>query len=167
MDRSNRVLLCLAEMAVHQVAIGARDEARRTIGDAVIVLEQTKDDASIGRASVLLGEALVALDAPQHAKKRFAQAVDICERIADRRWALRARLGLGRTLVLLDDLSAGCEILARARESCGGDPTLLAQIDGWLREAEKLFDTPRTVKTGYGRPVTVVPPPPRDPGDLR
>src|SRR6478672_12247364 len=50
-DRSNRVLLCLAEMALHQIAIGELAEARRTVGDAVLVLDQVKDEPTVARAS--------------------------------------------------------------------------------------------------------------------
>src|SRR5438128_2462815 len=93
-DRTNRVVLCLAEMALHQVVIGALADARRTVGDAVVVLDQVRDEATIARACVLLGEALLALDAPQHAQPRFTTAVAIYDRLGDARWGLRARVGL-------------------------------------------------------------------------
>lgn len=154
---SHRVLLCLSEMALHQVAIGELEEARRTVGDAVLVLEQVKDETTIARACVLLGEALLALDRPMHARPRFALALDVFERQNDARWRLRARVGLGRALVALDDVF-GVTVLGMAREECR-DPALAQQIDKAIEQAAKIFDTPRTVRTGYGRPVTVHPPP--------
>jgi hypothetical protein len=157
-DRSARAVLVLGEMALHHLAIGELDEARRAVGDAVVLLEQVTDEGTIARASILLGEALLALDAPHHAEPRFARALTICERFGDRRLALRARIGLGRTLVALDDL-VGVELLKRARLDGDGDPASLAKIDEAIRYAEKLFDTPRSVHTGYGRPVSIPPKP--------
>jgi hypothetical protein len=156
-ERADGVALALAEMALCQVEIGERAEARRTVGDAVLILEQLTDEATIARASVLLGEALLALDAPQHARPRFARAAEIAARRGDRAVLVRSRIGLGRALVALDD-RVGCEILLSTRRLCLADPAALAQIDQALRDAERLFDTPRTVKTGYGRPISVAPP---------
>jgi len=146
-------------MALHQVAIGELAEARRTVGDAVLVIDQVKDETTLARASVLLGEALLALDRPMHARPRFAMALDVFERLNDPRWRLRARVGLGRALVALDDVF-GVAVLGMAREECR-EPALAKQIDTAIEQAAKIFDTPRTVRTGYGRPISL--PPPRNP----
>jgi hypothetical protein len=159
-ERSNRLVLVLVEIALQHMALGDRDEARRSIADALLVLEQVNDEPTIARASLVLGEALLALDLPRHAEPRFVRAADIYERFGDQRSALRAKVGLGQTLVALDD-EVGCAVLRTAREKCGGDPAILAHIDAALKAAEKIFDTPRTVHTGYGRPVSIPPPRPR------
>lgn len=159
-ERSERALFLLAEVARQQISLDRRDDARRTIADALIVLDEITDEACIASGAVLLCESLLALDAPQHAKPRLQRAIAIFDRsTADGRWGIRARIALGRALVALDDF-AGLEVLAQARRACVklGEITVVAQIDHELREAEKTFDTPRHVHTGYGRPVSTMPP---------
>ncbi len=55
------------------------------------------------------------------------------------------------------------QIFSRKRDAAFVQlPTsLLAQVDETLRRANTLFDTPRSVKTGYGRPVSFYPKPMR------
>jgi len=172
-DRSERAIFLLAEVARQQLAVGRRDEARRTVGEALLALDDCKDDSVIARAAVLLAESLLTLDAPQHAKPRLQRAVKIFDASTmDARWGVRARIALGRTLVALDDF-VGIEVLTQARRACErlNEMEVVAQIDEELREAEKTFDTPRHVHTGYGRPVSTLPPeepirstlPPSDP----
>ena len=159
-DRSERALFLLAEMGRQQLTIGLLDEARRTLADALMVLDEITDEFSVARASVLLAESLLAIDAPQHAKPRLQSAIQIFDRLGgDRRWGIRARIALGRTLVALDDV-VGLEVLEQARRVCErlGEAAVVSQIDAELREAEKTFDTPRHVHTGYGRPVSIAPP---------
>jgi hypothetical protein len=160
-DRSERALFILAEMGRQQVSIDLLDDARKTLADALMVLDEVADESAIARASVLLAESLLAIDAPNHAKPRLQRAIQIFDRLAlDRRWGIRARIVLGRTLVALDDI-VGLEVLGEARRVCVklGEMEVVSQIDAELREAEKTFDTPRHVHTGYGRPVSVAPPP--------
>ena len=159
-DRSERALFLLAEMARQQLTIGMLDDARRTLADALVALGEINDHGAIARASVLLSESLLAIDAPQHAKPRLQRAVEIFDRLGgDSRWGIRARIALGRALVALDDI-VGLEVLSQARSACEklGEAGVVAQIDVELREAEKAFDTPRHVHTGYGRPVSIAPP---------
>lgn len=157
---SERALFCLSEMARQQVSIGMHVDARRTLADALILLDEMTDDSTIARASLLLGESLLAIDIPQHAKPRLQRAVGIFDRLGgDTRWGVRARIALGRTLVALDDI-VGLEVLTQARRACEilGAAEVVRQIDGELRAAEQAFDTPRHVHTGYGRPVSIAPP---------
>jgi len=132
-DRPDEVALALAQRAKEQLAAGERDDARRTVGDAVLVLDELVNDATIARVSVMLGEVLLALDAPQHAHPRFARAADIYSRTVDRQGQVRARIGLGRSLVALDDY-VGCEVLLATRAMCQ-DPAQLAEIEAALRAA--------------------------------
>ncbi|MBS2019274.1 MAG: hypothetical protein JST00_40800 [Deltaproteobacteria bacterium] len=156
-DRSPSMVLVLAEMALRQLALGQRDEARKTVGDAIVVLEEVTDERVIAQASILVGEALLALDLPHLAHPHLARSVEILPRYRERKLTTRARIGLGRTLVALDD-PAGIDVLLSARLTADGDATMLAQIEGTLEYATKLFDTPRSVHTGYGRPVSFAPP---------
>jgi len=149
--------LVLAEMALRQIALGQRDEARKTIGDGIVVLDEVQDERVVAQASILLGEALLALDLPHLAHPRFTRAVEILPRYGERRLTTRARVGLGRTLIALDD-PAGIDVLLSARLTADGEQAFLTQIDATLEYATKLFDTPRSVHTGYGRPVSFVPP---------
>lgn len=159
-DQAGRAIFLLAELTRHQLSIGQLGEARRTLADALLALDELADELTIARASLLLSESLLTLDAPQHAKPRLQRAVAIFDRSrGDGRWGIRARIALGRALVALDDI-AGIEVLGEARVACVklGEAAAVAQIDGELREAEKTFDTPRHVHTGYGRPVSIAPP---------
>lgn len=155
-DRSNRMVLVLAEMALRQIALGDGDEARRTLGDAIVVLDEVTDDRVIAQASILVGEGLLAVDRPHLAEPRFQKGLAIAERYGERGWMARASIGLGRSLILLDD-PMGCEVLVAAKKLTNGEKALNAQIDAQLEYAKKLFDTPRSVHTGYGRPVTIPP----------
>jgi hypothetical protein len=148
-------------MARHQISLGQLDEARRTVGEVVLVLDEVNDDQTLARASTMLAEALLGLDSPKHAKPRLQRAIAIFDRLnGDGRWGVRARIALGRALVMLDDIT-GIDVLLEAREACVAlkEQAAVAHIDAELREAEKTFDTPRHVHTGYGRPVSVAPPP--------
>lgn len=156
-DRSSKLVMVLVEIALQHLSLGDRDESRRTIADALVVLETVTDEATIARASLLLGEALLVLDVPKHAEPRFVRAREIYERFNDQRFTIRATLGLGRTLIALDD-QVGCDVLRTLRAKCEKEPAALAAIDAALKEADKIFDTPRSVHTGYGRPVTISPP---------
>ena len=153
-------MFLLAEVVRQQLSVGNLHDARRTIADALIALDEGRNELNVARAAVLLSESLLILDQPQHAKPRLQRAVKIFDRSAsDGRWAVRARIALGRTLVALDDI-VGIDVLNQARQDCVmlGENAVVAQIDNELREAEKTFDTPRHVHTGYGRPVSVAPP---------
>lgn len=156
-DKTPSMALVLAEMALRQIALGQRDEARKTIGDGIVVLDEVQDERVVAQASILLGEALLALDLPHLAHPRFARAVEILPRYGERRLTTRARVGLGRTLIALDD-PAGIDVLLSARLTADGEQAVLTLIDATLEYATKLFDTPRSVHTGYGRPVSFVPP---------
>jgi hypothetical protein len=160
--QAERAVFLQAEVARQQLAVGRLDDARRTVADALLALDEFKNELSFARAAVLLAESLLTLDAPQHAKPRLQRAVKILDAsTADGRWAVRGRIALGRTLVALDDV-VGLDVLNQARQDCVmlGEVAIVAQIDHELREAEKTFDTPRHVSTGYGRPVSVMPPEP-------
>jgi hypothetical protein len=161
--RSARALLLLGDLARQQVMVGQLDEARRSIGEAVLILDEIKDEVTIAHASVTVGEAILGLDAPHHAKPRFARAVEILDRTGgDPRWRVRARLGLARTMIALDDI-VGLAMLDQCHQVCKmlNERAALAIIEEEFREAEKIFDTPRHIHTGYGRPVSVVPVPPK------
>ncbi len=159
-ERNKRLVLVLAELALRQALVGDTVVAKRTVGDAVVVLEEVTDEMTLGIAQVLIGEALIAADAPHHAQPRLARATEICTRLGGTSWAIRAKVGLGRALVMLDD-GLGAEIQNEVRGECEKHPSLLAQVDETLRRANTLFDTPRSVKTGYGRPVSFYPKPMR------
>jgi hypothetical protein len=159
-DRSEKVLFLLTEKALHEVSVALPDDARRTVAEALRVLDEVTAEPAIARACVLLGEVLLVLDAPQHALPRLQRAVAIFDRYrGDGRSAIRARVALGRALVALDDI-VGLDVLNQARRACEalGETPTIALIDRELREAEKTFDTPRHVHTGYGRPVSEAPP---------
>lgn len=164
--RSTKALLILCEKARQFVIAGHLDDARRTIGSAVIILDEIdslKNDANditVAHASVMLAEALLGIDSPKHAKPRLVRAVEILDRSGDARWRVRARLAFGRLLVCLDDVS-GLTVLEECRQICKmlNEKAAIVQIEEELREAEKVFDTPRHIHTGYGRPVSVAPPP--------
>jgi hypothetical protein len=155
-DRSRRALLLLAEMVRHYVSLGEHDAARRAIGDATVLENEVHDPDTLALAAIHIGEALLALDSPQHAQPRFARAYAFYERARDRRWAARARFGLGRALVALDD-PMGIDVLVEARQLCAsaGDTTMLAHIDVAIGAATEMHDG----RAGYGRPVSVAPPP--------
>src|SRR5947209_5593262 len=55
-DRSERALFLMAELARQQVAVARLDDARRTLADALLVLDEITDEHAIARASVLLAE---------------------------------------------------------------------------------------------------------------
>lgn len=159
-ERSEQALFLFAELARQQLSVGRLDDARRTIADGLLVLDEITDESCVASGTVLLCELLLAVDAPQHAKPRLERALKSFERsTADGRWAVRARIALGRALVALDDIQ-GLAVLEQARRACVklGEMTVVAQIDAVLRDAEKAFDTPRSVHTGYGRPVSTLPP---------
>ena len=154
-DQSERALSLLSDLTRQQIIAGQLDDARRTVGEALIALDDVKSELAMARGALVLAESLLALDQPQHAKPRLERALEIIDASSlDRRLAVRARIALGRTLVALDDIS-GLSVLDEARQDCVmlGEKAVVDQIDHELREAEKVFDTPRHVHTGYGRPV--------------
>lgn len=157
-----RLLFALLEAATHHVHAGALADARRAIGDAVIVLESEAlegDAVALARGSLLLGELLFALDAPVYAKARLGRALGLFEAAKDAIHAGRAKLALARTLVVLDD-PLGVVLLGELRVEAerSGDVVMIGAVLAASEEAKKVFDTPRTVRTGYGRPVSLVPP---------
>jgi hypothetical protein len=155
-DQAEKLIVELSELALKHVSAGELDEARRTVGDAVVLFEDVKEPAIIGRASMLLAETMLLLDAPLHAKPRFETALAIFEGFGDARWAARARVGIGRAMLALDD-PAGDAVLEDAGRFLAtmNDDWARERIDAALREAHSLSDTPRV---GYGRPVSVPPP---------
>ena len=163
--RAAKVLLLLADLSQQQVLVGRAAEARSTIGEASLVLAELEalrdpDMTAIAHGAVMIGEALLAIDSPKHATVRFERGIEILDlQATEPRWRVRARLGLGRTLVALDDIR-GLQVLEDCEQLCRmlGDHEGLLQIEKELREAEKVFDTPRHIHTGYGRPVAVAAP---------
>lgn len=153
-QRSKQLVLTLADLALRQASIGDTTEARLTIGDAILAINESSDPDSIGMASVVLGEAMLLCDIPHLAKDRFTTAIAICGVASGRAWKLRAQVGLGRALVMLDD-PRGAPMLRELRPAVLGLASIVVQIDEALRGVEEAY---REVKTAYGRPVSVFPP---------
>lgn len=63
-DRTDRVLGTVAAMAVRYARLGEVDAARRAADEALAMFESAYDPATIARASLDLGEALVVLGDP-------------------------------------------------------------------------------------------------------
>lgn len=157
-EGAKRLVMTLAELAVRQAHLGDTSSARRTVGDATLAIDNnTVDPATLGMASVLIGEALLVCDAPHYARERFATAVDICDGLGDRRWTVRAKVGLGRALVMLDD-AHGAEMLKSLRNAVLDNAQMLSLVDASIKKAEVLFDGPQSATTGYGRPISFFPP---------
>lgn len=165
-ERIAKLLLLAADLACEHVRAGQTVDARRVVGDAIAFLDELEaspfaanHEVAIAHGAVMIGEALVAIDAPKHAKPRLRRAVEILDRHAtEPRWRIRARLALGRALVALDDVT-GLEALEQCRQANTmlGDAEAVAAIDRELAAAARVFDTPRHIHTGYGRPVSVFP----------
>jgi hypothetical protein len=155
-EEAEKLLVELSELALKNVSIGELDEARRTVGDAVVLFDDVKDPAIIARASMLLAETMLLLDAPLHARPRFEVALAIFEEFHDARWAARARVGIGRAMLALDDPS-GVAVLEDAGRFLAtmNDDWAREKIDGALREARTVTESPRPA---YGRPVSLPPP---------
>jgi hypothetical protein len=152
-----RLLDLFAEGAVHHVTVGELDAARRATADAIALMDESIEVASVARASLLVGEALVEMDSPVHARARLEEAVRFFDRLRDDKLATRARIALARALVLLDDPGG----LAMLRESHAaalerGDFNAVARIDAVLQDATS-SDLAETVRAGYGRAVSIPP----------
>ena len=142
----NRMVLLLAEMGVHQVALGENEQARRTVNDGLLLLPSVRDAFASAAASMLFGEALLGLHEAHRARERFDVAAAIYDELGDMAAAARARVGLARALVLLRDPSARAVL-----EDAGdlyeelGDQEAMRSIDFELRETAADFEeSPRS-----------------------
>ncbi len=155
--RREALLNLFAEAAVHHMTLRELEESRRTIADAIALMDDIVDPAVIARASLLTGEALVELDSPNHAKPRLEVAVRFYQTARDAKLVARARLGLARALVLLED-PQGLDLLhaVRADAIARGDLVMIGRIDAILPEAMGA-DVGETVRAGYGRAVSIPP----------
>jgi tetratricopeptide (TPR) repeat protein len=145
-DRSPRIIETLAETAASHVAAGEREEALRTIADAVDLLEDIRDREQATRSLVIIGEALVQLGLYERAESRLEEAVALADRTSDARLGARARLALGKVWLGLDDPS--CRgILEDAGDIFEelGDVESVFVIDKLLRIAAHSFEeSPRS-----------------------
>lgn len=138
-DGSERMLALLAETAVHHVAVGEFEEARRAIGDAAILFDDVRDESVRAHAALLCGEALVELDSPEHAKRYLERAMEAFNGAGgEPGMVLRATLALGRALLALEHPDAH-RMLDRARTGCSaaGDQVGVARVDAILEDAQR------------------------------
>jgi tetratricopeptide (TPR) repeat protein len=146
MERSPRIIETLAETAAEHVARGEREEALRTIADAVDLLEDVRDRSLATRSQLVIGESLVQLGLYERAEKRLEEAVALADRAGDAHLGARARLALGKAWLGLDDSS--CRgILEDAGEMFEelGDVETVLMIDKLLRIATlSLEESPRS-----------------------
>lgn len=154
----------LAESSVHLVVVHEGDAARRAIGDAIALMPDVVDAASIARASLLMGEALVELDSAKHAQVQLETALAFYEKIGDEKLTARARTGLGRALVLLDQ-PGGLDLLQQVLDDylARADVAGVARIQALLAEIKAGADAAETIRAGYGRSVSMLPVPPTKP----
>jgi tetratricopeptide (TPR) repeat protein len=89
--RSVRVYDALAEAAHQHVALGERDEALRTIADAVELLDGVRDRRPFARVLVEIGECLVELGCVDRARPLLEEAFAHAESLPDARLGARAR----------------------------------------------------------------------------
>jgi hypothetical protein len=164
---SGRVLGLLAEAALHHAVLGEYEEARRAVGEAAPLFTEAPEGRRTARAALLVGEACLLLDAPQHAEPRLHFALTVFEELGDRPTATRALASLGRALVMLDD-PRGIVMLETARATFAelGDQGAMIQAYAVRRSAEAALEgePPRSIRTGYARPITVFPPRPSGEG---
>jgi hypothetical protein len=159
-DKARTVLVLLAESAVHHTTLGEFDEARRAIGEAVLIMPDVRDPVLVAKASLHLGEALVGLDAPKHAKERLESAIKQLEKLNETRLVARAKIALGRTLAALEDPTS-LDVLMDAKQSLMGlnDPGGIAHVDTAIRELQAAKNASASkIEAAYNRPVSVVPP---------
>jgi tetratricopeptide (TPR) repeat protein len=145
-DRSPRIIETLAETAASHVASGDRDEALRTIADAVDLLEDVRDRSQATRSLVIIGESLVQLGLYERAEHRLEEAVALADRASDTHLGARARLALGKVWLGLDDPSCRgiLEDAGEMFEELGDVESVLA-IDKLLRVAAHSFEeSPRS-----------------------
>jgi hypothetical protein len=155
-----RVLVgLLAESAVHYVTLLRFEAARRAMGEAIPLLDEVTDPATIARTSLLMGEAMVEMDAPKHATSVLETAVRIYDEAGDTKLAARARTALARALILLDDPS-GHQVLGEVRDAliALGEPQALLRVEALIKDAEETGDAARSIRAGYGRAVSIPPP---------
>jgi len=140
------MVLVLAEMGVHHVALGQLEEARRTVQDGLLLLPSVRDVHASAAASMLFGEALLGLSEAHRARERFDVAAALYDSLHDLASAARARVGLARALILLGDPSARAVL-----EDAGtlyedlGDEEAVRSIDFELRLANADFEeSPRS-----------------------
>jgi hypothetical protein len=81
-DAAGRILLVLAEMALHQAELGELTEARRSIEDATALLEEVTDLVVLGQARYALGRALTKLGDPK-SRVMLEDAGTIFEELGD------------------------------------------------------------------------------------
>jgi hypothetical protein len=158
--RVQPTLLVLVEMAVNYLALGELDAARTAIGEAAPLFHEVKDAATLAKASLYIGEVLIALDAPKHAHERLVTAMGLYEKLGDARSVARARMGLGRSLVLLED-PEGLMQLEEARVAFQdlSDASAVAQVESAIRDANEGMDAHGRIRAGYGRTVSMMPAP--------
>jgi hypothetical protein len=141
-----RIVLVLAEMGVHQVALGELGEARRTVHDGLLLLGSVRDAHASASASMLFGQALLGLSEAHRARERFEVAAAIYDELRDVAAAARARVGLARALVMLRDPSARAvlEDAGTLYEELGDEEAVLS-IDLELRQGAADFEeSPRS-----------------------
>jgi tetratricopeptide (TPR) repeat protein len=145
-ERSPTIIESLATAAAEHVARGEREEALRTIADAVDLLEDVKDRRLAVRSLLTIGEALTSLGLFERAEPRLAEALALADAAGESVLGARARAALGRVLLGLGDASCRgmLEDAGEMFEELGDTQAVLA-IDRLLRIASTSFEeTPRS-----------------------
>jgi hypothetical protein len=132
--RALRIHEALAEAAMQQAALGERDQALRTIDDALALLEAVRDRRPFTRVLVGIGECLVELDCAERADPLLLEAVGLADALPDARLGARARRALGRVWLAVGNPSCR-RVLYDARKMFErlGDRKAVLEIDDLLR----------------------------------